>query len=128
MIYKRLSLSHAQAFEFYEELLSSRYPYSCYKQVFVDQSYVESASFATMTIFTTNLLHPTRIIDQVPKTQKLLAQVSAIRRVNKSIQSAVEQVQIYNTILQPLFSLSGDRGTVLRDVSLSSLLVRLVVA
>jgi len=66
-----------QAFEFYEELLSSRYPYSCYKQVFVDQSYVESSSFATMTIFTTNLLHPPRVIDQVPKTQGLLAQAIA---------------------------------------------------
>ena len=85
MIIWKLSLPHTQAFEFYEELLSSRYPYSCYKQVFVDQSYVESASFATMTIFTTNLLHPTRIIDQVPKTQKLLAQVSVKRNAHERI-------------------------------------------
>src|SRR5207244_1353659 len=33
------SLVYLQVFEFYEELLSVRYPYSCYKQVFVDMSY-----------------------------------------------------------------------------------------
>lgn len=40
-----------QVFEFFEELMSSRYPYSCYKQVFVDQAYGESSPYATMTIF-----------------------------------------------------------------------------
>ena len=40
-----------QVFEFYEELLSTRYPYSCYKQVFVDQAYDEVRPYATMTIF-----------------------------------------------------------------------------
>jgi len=44
-------LPFIQAFEFYEELLSSRYPYSCYKQVFVDDSYTDAAAYATMTIF-----------------------------------------------------------------------------
>ncbi|KAJ8315654.1 hypothetical protein KUTeg_007804 [Tegillarca granosa] len=62
-----------EAFEFYEELLSSRYPYSCYKQVFVDESYVDSAPYATMTIFSTNLLHSSRIIDQTIDTRKILA-------------------------------------------------------
>jgi len=40
-----------QAFEFYEELLSSRFPYSCYKQVFVDQAFGDVMPFATLTIF-----------------------------------------------------------------------------
>ncbi|KAK3090048.1 hypothetical protein FSP39_008810, partial [Pinctada imbricata] len=62
-----------EAFEFYEELLSSRYPYSCYKQVFVDESYDEVASYATMTIFSTNLLHSSRIIDQTIETRKCMA-------------------------------------------------------
>ena len=40
-----------EAFEFYEELMSSRYPYSCYKQVFVDHAYTEGSAYATMSIF-----------------------------------------------------------------------------
>lgn len=39
-----------ETFEFYETILSTRYPYSCYKQVFVDESFSEVASFATMSI------------------------------------------------------------------------------
>ena len=39
-----------QSFEFYEELMSSRYPYGCYKQVFVDESYVDGVAYATMSI------------------------------------------------------------------------------
>ena len=39
-----------KVFEFYEELLSSRYPYTCYKQVFVDMAYDEIIPYATMTI------------------------------------------------------------------------------
>ena len=41
---------HHEAFEFFEVSLANRYPYSCYKQVFVDESFVESASYATMAI------------------------------------------------------------------------------
>ncbi|KAL5016218.1 hypothetical protein ScPMuIL_005807 [Solemya velum] len=62
-----------EAFEFYEELMSIRYPYSCYKQVFVDESYVEMASYATMTIYSTNLLHSSRVIDQTFVTRRLMA-------------------------------------------------------
>ena len=40
-----------QAFEFYEELMSSRYPYTCYKQVFVDQAFADCSPYATMSIF-----------------------------------------------------------------------------
>ncbi|XP_013417168.1 transcription initiation factor TFIID subunit 2 isoform X2 [Lingula anatina] len=62
-----------EAFEFYEELMSIRYPYSCYKQVFVDQAYAEASPYATLTIFSTNLLHSARIIDQTPVSRTLMA-------------------------------------------------------
>ncbi|XP_076092140.1 transcription initiation factor TFIID subunit 2-like isoform X2 [Mytilus galloprovincialis] len=62
-----------EAFEFYEELLSSRYPYSCYKQVFVDESFIDMDPYATMTVFSTNLLHSSRIINQTIETRTLMA-------------------------------------------------------
>lgn len=39
-----------EAFEFYEETLSNRYPYSCYKQVFVDELDEDINAYATMSI------------------------------------------------------------------------------
>ncbi|KAL7642103.1 UNVERIFIED_CONTAM: hypothetical protein RMT77_007977 [Armadillidium vulgare] len=61
-----------QAFEFFEELLSTRYPYSCYKQVYVDEAYKDLQSYSTMSIVSVNLLCSTRIIDQVYITRKAL--------------------------------------------------------
>ncbi|XP_054152986.1 transcription initiation factor TFIID subunit 2-like [Oppia nitens] len=66
-----------EVFEFYEELLSSRYPYSCYKQVFVDEAYENSQSYATMTIFSTNLLHSRHIIDQTYLSRRILSHAIA---------------------------------------------------
>uniref|UniRef100_A0A6I8SYC6 Transcription initiation factor TFIID subunit 2 n=1 Tax=Xenopus tropicalis TaxID=8364 RepID=A0A6I8SYC6_XENTR len=40
-----------EVFEFYEEILTCRYPYSCFKTVFVDEAYIEVASYASMSIF-----------------------------------------------------------------------------
>ena len=40
-----------QVFGFYEELLSTRFPHSSYKLVFVDQAYKEAASYSTLGIF-----------------------------------------------------------------------------
>ncbi|KAH9489969.1 Transcription initiation factor TFIID subunit 2, partial [Bulinus truncatus] len=62
-----------QAFEFYEELMSSRYPYSYYKQVFVDEAYCEVLTYSTMSILSTNLLHPPNIIDQTMASRQLMA-------------------------------------------------------
>ncbi|XP_042243204.1 transcription initiation factor TFIID subunit 2-like isoform X2 [Homarus americanus] len=62
-----------EAFEFYEELLSTRYPYSCYKQVYVDEAYSSLHSYATMSILDVNLLCSNRIIDQVYETRKTMA-------------------------------------------------------
>jgi len=66
-----------EAFEFYEELLSTRYPYSCYKQVLVDEAFCDSQSYATMTILDVNLLHSKHIIDQTYKTRSILSQAIA---------------------------------------------------
>ncbi|CAH2011710.1 unnamed protein product [Acanthoscelides obtectus] len=62
-----------EAFEFYEETLSNRYPYSCYKQVFVDEAYEDYQSYATMSILSVNLLHSAVIIDQVYISRKAQA-------------------------------------------------------
>jgi hypothetical protein len=39
-----------EAFEFYEETLANRYPYTCYKQVFVDEVDQDVSAYATMSI------------------------------------------------------------------------------
>lgn len=65
------------AFEFYEETLANRYPYSCYKQVFVDETDVDVHSYATMSVFSTNLLFSSAIIDQTYITRKAMAQAIA---------------------------------------------------
>lgn len=66
-----------EAFEYYEETLSNRYPYSCYKQVFVDEIAYDYRSYATMTILSTNLLHSAVIINQCYATRKVMAQAVA---------------------------------------------------
>uniref|UniRef100_A0A672LV18 Transcription initiation factor TFIID subunit 2 n=1 Tax=Sinocyclocheilus grahami TaxID=75366 RepID=A0A672LV18_SINGR len=66
-----------EIFEFYEEILTCRYPYSCFKTVFVDEAYVQVSSYASMSIFSTNLLHSGMIIDQTPVTRHCLAQALA---------------------------------------------------
>ncbi|XP_038851137.1 transcription initiation factor TFIID subunit 2 [Salvelinus fontinalis] len=66
-----------EIFEFYEEILTCRYPYSCFKTVFVDEAYVQVSSYASMSIFSTNLLHSALIIDQTPLTRQCLAQALA---------------------------------------------------
>ncbi|XP_060530001.1 transcription initiation factor TFIID subunit 2 isoform X2 [Cylas formicarius] len=66
-----------EAFEFYEETLSNRYPYSCYKQVFVDETYEDYQSYSTMSILSVNLLHSAVIIDQVYITRKVMAEAIA---------------------------------------------------
>nr|XP_050031536.2 transcription initiation factor TFIID subunit 2-like [Dermacentor andersoni] len=66
-----------EAFEFYEELLSSRYPYSCYKQVFVAEAYVDADPYATMTILSVNLLHSKHIIDEAYLSRTIMAKAVA---------------------------------------------------
>ena len=66
-----------ECFQFFERALKSKYPYSCYKQVFVDESYNQFASFASMSILNTNLLTSSAIIDQVYITRKVFAETIA---------------------------------------------------
>ncbi|XP_072045257.1 LOW QUALITY PROTEIN: transcription initiation factor TFIID subunit 2-like [Amphiura filiformis] len=66
-----------QAFDFLEESLGTRYPFSYYKQVFVDEAFVDAAAYMSVTIFNTNLLHSSRIIDQTFLTRRLMAQALA---------------------------------------------------
>uniref|UniRef100_A0AAG5D466 Transcription initiation factor TFIID subunit 2 n=1 Tax=Anopheles atroparvus TaxID=41427 RepID=A0AAG5D466_ANOAO len=66
-----------EVFEFYEEALSTRYPFSCYKQVFVDEIDNECNAYATMTILSTHLLHSIAIIDQTFHSRKVMSKAIA---------------------------------------------------
>lgn len=66
-----------EAFEFYEETLSTRYPFSCYKQVFVDEIDTDIAAYSTMSIASTHLLHSIAIIDQTYVTRKAMSKAIA---------------------------------------------------
>lgn len=66
-----------EAFEYYEESLSTRYPFSCYKQVFVDEPDTDVHAYATMTILSTHLLHSIAIIDQTFTARKAMSKAIA---------------------------------------------------
>jgi transcription initiation factor TFIID subunit 2 len=66
-----------EAFEFFEEVLASRYPFSCYKQVFVDELEGQSHAYATMSILSTHLLHSLAIIDQTFASRKVMSKAIA---------------------------------------------------
>ena len=63
--------------EFYEDFLTFKYPYTNYKQIFVDQAFDSCQSYATMSICDTNLLHSKHIIDQAFITRSILADALA---------------------------------------------------
>lgn len=62
-----------EAFEFYEETLSTRYPFTCYKQIFVDEIGSNVRAYSTMSILSTNLLHSIAIVDQTYETRNVLS-------------------------------------------------------
>jgi len=66
-----------EAFEFFEETLSTRYPFSCYKQVFVDECDTDISAYATMTIASVHLLHSIAIIDQTYVSRTLMSRAIA---------------------------------------------------
>lgn len=66
-----------EAFEFYEETLSTRYPFSCYKQVFVDEVDTDCYAYSTMSILSTHLLHSIAIIDQTYHTRTVMSKAIA---------------------------------------------------
>lgn len=45
-----IAIVFGKVFGFFEELLSTRFPFSSYKLVFVDQAYSDTASYSTLTI------------------------------------------------------------------------------
>lgn len=65
--------------EFYEDFLTFKYPYTNYKQVFVDQAYDDYQSYATMSICDTSLLHSKRIINQTFLTRAILSEALAVQ-------------------------------------------------
>ena len=64
-------------FTYYEELLNARYPYTNYKQVFVDNMLAKYESYATLSIFSINLLHSKHVIEQTYISRRVLAQAIA---------------------------------------------------
>eukprot|EP00731_Ephydatia_muelleri_P018686 Em0011g726a len=64
-------------FGFYEELLSTRFPHSSFKLVFVDHAYQDVSSYSTLGIVSTNLLYSPRVIDQVFPSRCVLAHIVA---------------------------------------------------
>lgn len=67
----------SECVEFYEDLLTVKFPYSNYKLVFVDQAYEDCQNYATMSICCTNLLHSRHIIDQTFITRSVLSEAMA---------------------------------------------------
>lgn len=66
-----------EAFEFFEEVLASRFPFTCYKQVFVDELEGQVHAYATMTILSTHLLHSIAIIDQTFTSRTIMSKAIA---------------------------------------------------
>ncbi|PAV72478.1 hypothetical protein WR25_05891 [Diploscapter pachys] len=59
--------------EYFEELLSCRFPYPSYKLAFVDKSPDEVTVYAGLTLFSVNVLYHKKIIDAVQESRQLLA-------------------------------------------------------
>ena len=53
-----------QVIEYFEDLLSARFPYALYKQVFVERLPDKFKSYSSMTLYDTNLLYNERVLDQ----------------------------------------------------------------
>jgi transcription initiation factor TFIID subunit 2 len=62
-----------QIIAFYENYLGNKYPYSSYKQVFVEDAYSSVLSGASLSVLSTHLLHDDKVIDQTFETRRLLA-------------------------------------------------------
>lgn len=65
------------AFDFFEVVLATKFPFSSYKQVFVDEAFSDVASYSTLTIMSTTIMSPSAIIDQTYETRKLVTEAVA---------------------------------------------------
>ncbi|PRP77764.1 transcription initiation factor TFIID subunit 2 [Planoprotostelium fungivorum] len=61
-----------QAFTFFDEYLAFQYPFTTYRQVFVEDTPKSVCSFMSASILSTHLLHPNTVIDQVFRTRRKL--------------------------------------------------------
>ncbi|KAM9963646.1 hypothetical protein ACTFIW_006884 [Dictyostelium discoideum] len=68
-----------QIYQFYEEYLGASFPYSSYKQVFVEDTLQPASSYATLSILNSHLLHGPTIIDQTFETRKLIAKALTLQ-------------------------------------------------
>ncbi|TKR94151.1 hypothetical protein L596_008477 [Steinernema carpocapsae] len=59
--------------EYFEELLSCRFPYLQYRQIFVDGIPDNLTSYSGMSIFSVNIIYSKKILDVVQSTRYLLA-------------------------------------------------------
>lgn len=62
-----------RAMGFYEEVLSCRFPYGTYRQVFVDAAPDELTTYASMALISVNCLYHKRVLDLVLPTRQTLA-------------------------------------------------------
>ncbi|XP_065176434.1 transcription initiation factor TFIID subunit 2-like isoform X2 [Sycon ciliatum] len=62
-----------EVFGFYQDFLSTNYPYTCFKVVFVDEGYTDLASYASMSIISVYALHSPRYIEQTVASRQLLS-------------------------------------------------------
>uniref|UniRef100_A0A915PKF7 Transcription initiation factor TFIID subunit 2 n=1 Tax=Setaria digitata TaxID=48799 RepID=A0A915PKF7_9BILA len=62
-----------RVFEYFEELLSCRFPFSSYKQVFVYQTPDEVTAYTGLSILSLTLLYHKKILDVVQMTRQYLA-------------------------------------------------------
>uniref|UniRef100_A0A5K3EVL6 Transcription initiation factor TFIID subunit 2 n=2 Tax=Mesocestoides corti TaxID=53468 RepID=A0A5K3EVL6_MESCO len=59
--------------EYYEGELASQFPFHSLKTVFVDRAFEDHQSFASLIVFSVDLLHSARIIDQAIATRRVFA-------------------------------------------------------
>ncbi|EDV23052.1 uncharacterized protein TRIADDRAFT_27954 [Trichoplax adhaerens] len=67
-----VSLFH-KAYDLYQSILSARFPFKSYKQVFVNESYNNCSTYSSLSILNTGLLHSARIIEQHHLSQHVMA-------------------------------------------------------
>lgn len=66
-----------EIFEYFETILATQFPFTCYKQVFVDELFQEVCSYSSLSLIHTNLLYPSSVIDQQYETRPILAEALA---------------------------------------------------
>ena len=66
-----------RVFEFFEELLSSRFPFPCYHMLFVYNSPDDFISYSGFSIMAADLLYHKKIIDKVHSTRKAIVNAIA---------------------------------------------------